>query len=426
MRKATLNYKLENEVFTTLLSPLKLANFQLSHRVVLAPVTRCRALNYVPQRAHIDYYSQRASHGGLLITEAIAVSQEAIGFPHSPGIWSEEQVQGWKKVVQAVHEKGGIIFCQLWHVGRASHTYYQPNGAAPVSSTNKRVPDGSIRLPDGVMTEYSEPRALETDEIPAIVELFRQAARNARQAGFDGVEIHAAHGYLMDQFFKDGINDRTDEYGGSIENRCRFGLQVVSAIAEEIGNDRTAIRISPVIDHLGATDSDPESLGLYLISELNKMNLVYLHLTEPRFTNQGAEGVKETMENALLFSKAFNGVVMSSGGYTKESGMEAIKTGAADLISYGRLFISNPDLPLRFALGAKLNRYDRSTFYTHDQVKGYLDYAMLSAKQVEETCRSKKSAFLGKLEIPSSPKCGRMLDLSSPRTPVLAGSNKLL
>lgn len=378
----TTDLPLTDDVFNTLLSPLSIGRYILSHRVVLAPLTRCRALNYVPQAAHVDYYSQRSTPSGLLVTEAVAVAQEAIGFPHSPGIFNDAQIEAWKKVVSAVHKRGGIIFCQLWHVGRASHTFYQPNSSAPVSSTNNPVPSPwTIRMPDNQPPQhFSCPRALTATEIPKVVEQFRQAARNALVAGFDGVEIHAAHGYLIDQFFKDGVNDRSDEYGGSIENRCRFGLQVISAIVHEIGADRTSVRISPVIDHVGAADTNPRALGLYLVEQLNSFKLAYLHLTEPRYTSQG---VTETTENCMDFIRAYNGVVMSSGGYTRESGMEAIRSGYADLVAYGRLFISNPDLPIRFAFNTSLNEYDRSTFYTHDQVKGYTNYPALKLKPTE-------------------------------------------
>ncbi|MCO5570072.1 hypothetical protein L7F22_023786 [Adiantum nelumboides] len=252
-----------------------------------------------------------------------------------------------------------------------SPTDYQPDGCAPVSSTSQRLPDEStIRLPDGVMARYSQPRALHSQEIPLIIAEFRQATRNARRAGFDGVEIHGGHGYLIDQFFKDGINDRTDAYGGSVENRCRFALEVVDSVSSEMSEECMAIRISPVIDHLGATDTDPNTLFLHLISKLNNKRLAYLQMTEPRFNNKGEKGVMETSENCLLFSEAYEGVMMLSGGFTRETGMETVWSGATDLVSYGRLFISNPDLPLRFAIEAKLNPYDRSTFYTHDQYVG--------------------------------------------------------
>ncbi|MCO5580845.1 hypothetical protein L7F22_034718 [Adiantum nelumboides] len=442
----------QDDISTNLLAPLQLGStLQLSHRVVLAPVTRCRALHYVPQPAHVRFYSERTTPGGLLITEATAICQEGIGFPHSPGIWSEEQVQAWHKVVQAVHNKGGYIFCQLWHVGRASHTYYQPDGdlSLPVSSTSKRVPHSwSVRLPEGAMAEYSEPRALPTHEIPTVVRQFRQAAQNAKRAGFDGVEIHGAHGYLIDQFLKDGINDRDDEYGGSVENRCRFALEVVEAVAAEMGEGHTAIRISPIIHHLGATDSNPRALALHLISHLNDMNLAYLHVTEPRFTNQGLRPSSEDHchDHLLpLLRKAFKGKVMLSGGFDRTSGMDTIRRGAADLISYGRLYISNPDLPLRFAIEAGLNAYDRSTFYTHDQVKGYLDYSRLSPDEVEQgwarrhesssstaaatAVAEKKERKKRLLRVHISNKCGpaaggasNALLPGSPATPIAAGS----
>lgn len=400
----------EDDICSNLLAPLELGDINLSHRVVLAPVTRCRALNYVPQDAHIEYYGERTTTGGLLITEAVAVSQEGIGFPHSPGIWTEEQVQEWSKVVQVVHDKGGYIFCQLWHVGRASHTYYQPTNpefglCGPVSSTATKVPEPwLIRLPDEVMAEYSEPRALHIDEIQMIVEQFRHAACNAKRAGFDGVEIHGAHGYLIDQFLKDGINDREDEYGGSVENRCRFALEVVAAVAGEMGAQRTAIRISPIIDHLGAYDSNPIALGLHLISHLNHMNLAYLHITEPRMTNKGLKpssiaGAADEDKSLKIFREAFKGKVMLTGGYTRETGMEAIREGAADMISYGRLFIGNPDLPLRFAIGAELNESNRATFYTHHQVEGYLDYAKLTPTQAAQAWADKKKKLKLKLKL---------------------------
>ncbi|KAH9297399.1 hypothetical protein KI387_029081 [Taxus chinensis] len=361
-----------------LMSPFSLGRFNLSHRVVLAPMTRCRALNTIPQPAHATFYSQRSTAGGLIITEAVAVGERGFGFPHSPGIFTEEQINAWKPVVDAVHAKGGIIFCQLWHVGRASHTEYQPNGDPPISSTGKKISDNwKIHMLDGSLQSYSAPRAVETSEIKVIVQQFRDAARNAMIAGFDGVEIHAGHGYLIEQFMKDGINDRVDEYGGSIENRCRFALEILKAVSDEIGAERTAIRISPVVDHLDALDSDPITLGLYLIHKFNDFKLCYMHLTQPRYTARklNKKDLSSFRDCHSLMRKAYKGTLMSTGGYTKESGMVAIRDGEADLISYGRLFISNPDLPLKFGLGImKLNKYHRSTFYTHDQVVGYTDY----------------------------------------------------
>ncbi|KAH9300548.1 hypothetical protein KI387_012131, partial [Taxus chinensis] len=341
-----------------LLSPFQMGPlFRISHRVVLAPLTRCRALNNVPHPSHVKFYSQRSTPRGLLITEANAVSPQAIGFPHSPGIFIDEQVKAWKKVVDAVHDKGAIIFCQLWHVGRASHTVYQPNGEAPISSTAKPISEEwSIMMPDGSKAIYPSPRALETSEIPAIVEQFRAAARNAMAAGFDGVEIHAAHGYLIDQL---------DGYGGSLEKRCRFAAEVLQAVVDEIGAERTAIRLSPIIDHMGAADSDPLSLTSHLIRLLNSFPcLAYLHMTEPRFTKEGlrediaSQGDCMAAKMWNIVKNEFRGSLMRSGGYTRQTAMEAVSSCSADMISFGRLFISNPDLPLRFAIEANLNKDD--------------------------------------------------------------------
>ncbi|GAB4853728.1 12-oxophytodienoate reductase 3 [Ancistrocladus abbreviatus] len=370
-------------------TPFNMGKFHLSHRVVLAPMTRCRALNGIPNEAHVLYYTQRSTEGGFLITEGTHISPTAGGFPQCPGIYTEEQVEGWRKVVDAVHAKGAIIFCQLWHVGRASHPVYQPGWAAPISSTNKPISKRwSVLMPDASHAEYPAPRALLSSEIQEVVEHYRQAACNAIRAGFDGVEIHGAHGYLIDQFLKDGINDRTDEYGGSLANRCKFLMEVVYAVVSSIGAERVAVRISPAIDHIDATDTSPLALGLAVVERLNKLQeelgckLTYLHVTQPRFIareERGRQGIEE--EDAQLMRKlrrAYQGPFMSSGGYTRELGTDAVARGEADLVAYGRLFISNPDLVKRFKINAPLNKYDRTTFYTHDPVVGYTDYPFLS------------------------------------------------
>ncbi|GMH04111.1 hypothetical protein Nepgr_005950 [Nepenthes gracilis] len=375
---------------TTLFTPYKLGKFHLSHRIVLAPMTRCRALNGIPNEAHVEYYTQRSTPGGFLITEGTLISPTAAGFPHCPGIYMDEQVEAWKKVVEAVHAKGAIIFCQLWHVGRASHPVYQPGGVAPISSTNKSISNRwRILMPDGSNTKYVAPRALAASEIPTVIGHYRQAAVNAIQAGFDGIEIHGAHGYLIDQFLKDGINDRSDEYGGSLMNRCKFLVQVVHAAVSAIGAERVALRISPAIDHLDASDSDPLALGLAVVEKLNKLQqdsgsrLTYLHVTQPRYVARGqteSHGQSSEEEEAHLIRtlrNAYEGTFMGSGGYTRELGMEAVSQGDADLVSFGRLFISNPDLVRRFKANAPLNRYIRATFYTQDPVVGYTDYPFL-------------------------------------------------
>ncbi|KAI3711521.1 hypothetical protein L1987_70059 [Smallanthus sonchifolius] len=375
----------------TLFSQYKMGNFNLSHRVVLAPMTRCRALNSIPNEALVEYYRQRATAGGFLITEGTMISPTAAGFPHVPGIFNKEQIEAWKKVVDAVHKQGAVIFCQLWHVGRASHQVYQPGGGdAPISSTNKPISNKwKILMPDATYGHYPDPRPLAAHELSEVVQDYRLAAVNAIEAGFDGIEIHGAHGYLFDQFMKDGINDRTDEYGGSLANRCKFLLQVVQAVTAAIGADRVGVRISPAIDHLDAMDSDPLSLGLAVIERLNRLQfelgskLSYLHVTQPRYTaygqtESGSHGSEEQVAQLMkTWRGAYVGTFICSGGYTRELGLEAVTQGDADLVAYGRLFISNPDLVLRLKVNSPLNWYVRATFYTHDPVIGYTDYPSL-------------------------------------------------
>ncbi|GAB2225368.1 hypothetical protein Droror1_Dr00006160 [Drosera rotundifolia] len=357
-----------------LLTPYKMGNFQLSLRIVLAPLTRQRSYGNVPQPHAILYYSQRTTYGGLLITEATGVSDSAQGYPFTPGIWTDEQVEAWKPIVDAVHAKGGIFFCQIWHVGRVSSEEFQSDGRAPISSTDKPLKP-HLRFNGVDMAHYPPPRRLNTDEIASVVNDFRLAARNAIRAGFDGVEIHGAHGYLLEQFMKDSVNDRTDRYGGSLENRCRFPLEVVEAIADEIGADKLGIRLSPFANYSEAEDSNPKALGLYLAESLNKYGILYCHMVEPRMI-KGVEK-KECPHSLLPMRKAFNGTFIAAGGFDREDGIKAVEEGRADLVAYGRFFLANPDLPRRFELDAPLNKYDRSTFYTDDPVVGYTDYPFL-------------------------------------------------
>ncbi|KAI4324222.1 hypothetical protein L6164_023776 [Bauhinia variegata] len=352
-----------------LLTPYKMGKFNLSHRVVLAPLTRQRSYNNVPQPLAILYYSQRTSKGGLLIAEATGISDTAQGYPDTPGLWKKEQVEAWKPIVDAVHAKGGVFFVQLWHVGRVSNPGLQPNGQAPISSTDKPL----LGFP-----EYSSPpRRLRTDEIPSIVNDFRLAARNAIEAGFDGVEIHGAHGYLIEQFLKDQVNDRTDKYGGSLENRCRFAFEIVEAVVDEIGAERVGIRLSPFQDYHEAGDANPEELGVYLANALNKYGLAYCHMVEPRMKTLGEKF--ECFESLVPMRKAFNGTFLVAGGYEREEGNKAIAENRADLVVYGRIFLANPDLPERFKLNVPLNKYDRATFYrtNPNPVVGYTDYPFL-------------------------------------------------
>ncbi|KGN63055.1 12-oxophytodienoate reductase 1 [Cucumis sativus] len=357
-----------------LLTPYKMGKFNLSHRIVLAPLTRQRSYNNVPQQHAILYYSQRSTKGGFLITEATGVSDTAQGYPDTPGIWTKEQVEAWKPIVDAVHRKGGTFFCQIWHVGRVSNSGFQPNGQAPISSSDKPL-FPQVRSNGIDVAQFTPPRRLRTDEIPQIVNDFRLAARNAIEAGFDGVEIHGAHGYLIEQFMKDQVNDRTDQYGGSLENRCRFALEVVEAVVNEIGGDRVGIRLSPFADFMEAGDSNPKALGVYMAESLNKYGILYCHMVEPRMRN-----VLEKVQcphSLLPMRKAFNGTFIAAGGYDKEDGNKTIAENRADLIAYGRWFLANPDLPKRFEINAPLNQYHRDTFYLSDPVVGYTDYPFL-------------------------------------------------
>ncbi|KAL6861816.1 hypothetical protein ACP4OV_017516 [Aristida adscensionis] len=354
-----------------LMTPYKMGQFELSHRVVLAPLTRCRSYGNVPQPHAAVYYAQRASKGGLLIAEATGVSATAQGFPESPGIWTPEQVDAWKPIVDAVHRKGAVFFCQIWHVGRASTNALQPNGQVPISSTDRQItPDAESGM------VYSQPRRLATEEIAGIVDDFRRAARNAIEAGFDGVEIHGAHGYLLEQFMKDSANDRDDRYGGSLENRCRFAVEVIDAIVAEVGAHRVGIRLSPFMDFMDCMDSDPAALGEYMVRQLSRHEgFLYCHMAEPRMA--AVVGRRQIPHGLLPFQKAFNGTFIAAGGYDRDEGNEVVAEGYADLVAYGRLFLANPDLPRRFELDAPLNKYDRSTFYTQDPVVGYTDYPFL-------------------------------------------------
>ncbi|KAL3638663.1 12-oxophytodienoate reductase 1 [Castilleja foliolosa] len=346
-----------------LLTPYKMGNFQLSHRVVLAPLTRQRSYNNIPQTHAILYYSQRASKGGFLLSEATGVSDTAQGYPHTPGIWTNEQVEAWKPIVDAVHAKGAVFFCQIWHVGRVSNKGFQPNGQDPISCTDKGLTNN---------VEFSPPRRLRTDEILQIVNDFKLAARNAIEAGFDGVEIHGAHGYLIDQFLKDQANDRTDQYGGSLENRSRFALSIAEAVSNEIGAHRVGFRLSPFSKYMECGDSNPNALGLYMAEALNKHELLYCHMVEPMMKIV-TEKV-ESIDSLVPMRNAFRGTFIASSGYDREEGSKAVGENRTDLIAYGRHFLANPDLPKRFEINAPLNKYNRDTFYLDDPVVGYTDY----------------------------------------------------
>lgn len=355
----------------TLLSPVTLGRYELANRIVMAPLTRNRAGDgNTPRSLNALYYAQRAS-AGLIISEATQISPQGVGYPSTPGIHTEDQIAGWKLVTQAVHEQGGRIFLQLWHVGRISHPSLQPNGELPVAPS-AIAPEGEASTYEGTQP-FVTPRALDTDEIPEIVEQYRQAAKNALEAGFDGVEVHSANGYLLDQFLRDGSNQRTDAYGGSIENRARFLLEVMDAVTEVWGGDRVGIRLSPSGTFNDMYDSDPQALFTYVVSQLDRYNLAYIHIIEPREDNGAPAGQNLT---AGFFRSIYHGTIISAGGYDRDLAEETVANGDADLIAFGRWYISNPDLVERFAAEADLNPYDRSTFYGGGE-EGYTDYPTL-------------------------------------------------
>ena len=353
-----------------LFSPLKIGSCTLKNRVIMAPMTRCRSVeDNVPNDMMAAYYAQRAS-AGLIITEASQISTLGIGYPCTPGIHNVEQVKGWKKVTKAVHEKGGTIFLQLWHVGRISHPAYL-NGELPVAPSAIR-PAGETFTFEG-MKKFVTPRALATDEIKNIVQEYIAGAINAIDAGFDGVEIHSANGYLIDQFLRDGTNTREDAYGGSIENRSRFLFEIVEGITSAIGADKTGLRLSPSGTFNDMKDSDPQKHFTYICKKLNDFDLAYLHIID------ALEGDIKHGANVVELStlrEAYKGVLITNGGYDQERGEATIKGGEADAVAFGALYLANPDLPERFKVKADLNQPDPNTFYTQDE-KGYLDYPVM-------------------------------------------------
>lgn len=357
-----------------LFSPFNLGAKTLRNRIVMAPLTRNRAAHGTdaPWSLNAEYYAQRAGDAGLIISEATQISPTGKGYAWTPGIYSQEQIDGWKLVTEAVHAKNGIIYSQLWHVGRISHPTLQPGGIDPVAPSAITPVNQRTFIQNGTFTEIGTPRALRLDEIPSIIEDYRKAARNAIEAGFDGVEIHAANGYLIQQFLSDRTNHRNDRYGGSIENRLRFAVEVSEAVISEIGADRTGIRISPVTPANDAVDSDPTSVYFPLIRELNHLNMSYVHVIE------GATGGPREFHGFDFHAlrKEFKGVWMVNNGYNFEMASEAVSSGYADLVAFGVLYISNPDLAARFKRRAPLNKPDSSTFYGGG-AKGYTDYPFL-------------------------------------------------
>ena len=354
----------------TLFQPYTLGSITLANRIVMAPLTRNRAsTGLVPSELAATYYAQRAT-AGLLIAEATQISAQAQGYQDTPGIYTHAQIEGWRKVTDAVHAKGGRIFVQLWHVGRVSHVDLQPDGAAPVAPSAIRAETKTF-VNNG-FSDVSEPRALETEEIKQIIDDFRQAAANAIAAGFDGVEIHGANGYLLEQFLKDGANQRTDIYGGSIENRARLLLEVTAAVTEEIGAERTGVRISPVSPANAITSSDPQGQYDYLVDQLDTLGIVYLHVVE------GATGGPR---DAVPFDydslrRRFKNTYIGNNGYDLVLAAGQLAEGKADLFAFGRPFIANPDLVERLKKGAPLAAFIPETLYGGG-AEGYTDYPPL-------------------------------------------------
>ncbi len=358
-----------------LYEPLLVGSMPLANRVVMAPLTRDRAPGQVPTALMAEYYAQRAdplTGAGLIVSEATQICPEGQGYFDTPGIHSDEQVAGWRRVTEAVHARGGRIVVQLWHVGRISHTSLQPGGVAPVSSTARS--SGTKTFTAQGFEDTSAPRALRSDEIPGVVQAYRRAAERAIEAGFDGVEVHGANGYLIDQFLRDSINDRSDTYGGPIENRARLLVEVMAAIVAAIGGGRTGLRLSPVTPSNGAPpDSDPQALMGHVMTELKPLKLAYLHVIEGQ--TGGARDVAPFDYEAM--HRAFDGAWMVNNGYTKPMAEQAVAGGDADLVAFGRGFIANPDLTRRLREGSPWNTLNRDTLYGGG-AEGYTDYPALA------------------------------------------------
>jgi N-ethylmaleimide reductase len=348
-----------------LFTPLQIGELTLPNRILMAPLTRCRAEgDHVPGDLMAMQYAQRAG-AGLIIAEATMVMEGNSSFWREPGIYSQPQIEGWKKTTDAVHAAGGRIFLQLWHGGRACHPLLNA-GAQPVAPSPIAITDSEVMTPEG-MKPYVMPRELRDDEMPGIVTGFRKAAENAKAAGFDGVEIHGANGYLLDQFLRDGSNKRSGSYGGSIENRARLMLEVIEAVSGVFGSNRVGLRLSPLNSYNSMKDSEPVGLATWLANRLNDCKLAYLHLMRGDFAQQ------QTGDVMTPVREHYRGVLVGNMGYTPEEAATAIAGGKLDAVAFGTAFLANPDLPERIKVGAPLNAPDPSTFYTPG-ARGYIDY----------------------------------------------------
>ncbi|ODA29121.1 alkene reductase [Planctopirus hydrillae] len=357
---------------SSLFTPRRLGTLELPNRMVMSPMTRCRSgENGVPTELNATYYRQRAT-AGLIVAEGTQVSPQGVGYPSTPGIHSLEQVSGWKRVTDAVHAAGGRIFLQLWHCGRVSHSFFH-NGELPVAPSPIAINGKTLQFRGDGGVPFETPRPLETSEIPGVVDQYRQGAKNAKAAGFDGVEIHGAFGYLPDQFLQDGTNQRKDEYGGSVENRAKFLLEVTSAAMEAWGADRVGVKLSPSNTYNDMRDSDPIETFSFVVAALSKMGIGYVHIMEASDSDlrHGGKAIPVT-----TFRPHFEGTLIVNQDYDQAKAEAVLARGDADLVSFARLFLANPDLPKRFATEAPLNAADPATFYGGNE-KGYTDYPFL-------------------------------------------------
>jgi N-ethylmaleimide reductase len=372
-----------------LFQPARLGRYNLPHRIVMAPLTRSRARQpgNVPSALNACYYAQRAS-AALIVTEATQVSQQGQGYAWTPGIHTREQVEGWRLVTEAVHKAGGLIFLQLWHVGRISHPSLQPDGMLPVApSAIKPIGEAFIENEngEGQLVPFVTPRALQIEEMPYLVRQYARGSRNALEAGFDGVEVHAANGYLLDQFINSRSNHRADGYGGAIENRARLLMEVIEAVSDFWDQDRVGVRLSPLGTFNDMGDDNPDATFGYIAEKLNSGTLAYLHVVNPAFTRieRGIEpnpGARRMLE---LLRDKYRGTLIVAGGFDHDTAEEWLRQGKADLIAFGRKFLANPDLPKRFRSRASLNADDPSTYYGGG-AKGYTDYPTLARERGEE------------------------------------------
>ncbi|MBA4775772.1 MULTISPECIES: alkene reductase [Agrobacterium] len=369
---------------TSLFEPAQAGDIVLANRIVMAPLTRNRSPGAIPNNLNATYYEQRAT-AGLIVTEGTPISQQGQGYADVPGLYKREAIDGWKKITDGVHSAGGKIVAQIWHVGRISHVSLQPHGGQPVAPSAIPAKSKTYIINDdgtGAFAETSEPRALTIDDIGLILEDYRSGARAALEAGFDGVEIHAANGYLIEQFLKSSTNQRTDDYGGSIENRARFLLEVVDAVAEEIGAGRTGIRLSPVTPANDIFEADPQPLYNYVVEQLGKRNLAFIHVVEgatggPRDFKQGDKPFDYAAFKAAYRNAGGRGLWIANNGYDRESAIQAVESGKVDAVAFGKAFIANPDLVRRFKDNAPLNEPNQPTFYGGG-AEGYTDYPALA------------------------------------------------